>query len=298
MQIIITGANGFIGYNLYKALNKKFNCNFILYDKKFTKQFSDKCIKNQVDLINLNNNQQQTFSNYIEHSDYIFHCAAICGVDHFIQNYTNSIINLLVDFNIYRLISNCKNDIKTIYFSTSEVYGSNKKCQENSNFEILNGIRGQYACEKLMGEYLFRNLRTLNKHLTIVRPFNFIGFDQDPDNGHVFSNFVKNAKENKPLTIFNQGEDYRMYCPIEDAVNEIISVINIDDDFNIGSDIKDNYLSVFELANMIIDHFNSKSIIEFKDTKRVQLKYRKPIIKKILKFYKPKISIKDYLKNF
>ena len=297
MQIIITGANGFIGYNLYKALKEKFDCNFILYDKEFTKEFDEKCKKIQINLMNLGNEKEQ-LKYYIDNSDYIFHCAAICGVDYFTQNYTNSTINLLIDFNIYNLVSQSENNIKTIYFSTSEVYGSNKKCKETSNFEILNGFRGQYACEKLMGEYIFRNLRTLGKHLTIVRPFNFIGIDQDPKNGHVFSNFIKNAKDNKPLIIFNQGEDYRMYCPIEDAVNEILSIMNIDDDFNIGSNIKDNYLSVFELAQLVIKSLNSKSTIIFKNTERTQLQYRKPDINKILKFYKPKISIKDYLKNF
>ena len=155
----------------------------------------------------------------------------------------------------------------------------------------------KYACEKLMGEYLFKNLRTLNKTLTIVRPFNFIGKEQDPKNGHVFSNFIKNAKENKPLIIFNNGDEFRAYCPIEDAINEIIAVMGINDDFNIGTNIKENYLTVLQLAQLIIKQVNSKSEIKFEASNRTPLKYRKPNITKILKYYKPKIKLSEYIKK-
>ena len=297
MKIIITGANGFIGYNLYKALKDKFqDCEFILYDQVFTKDFGPECTLRTVDLMLLKD-EKSIFKEYVEQSQYLFHCAAICGVQNFTETYTSSTINLLMDFNIYNLVSQAQNPIRTVYFSTSEVYGPNKNCKETSDFHILNSPRGQYACEKLMGEYLFRNLRTLGKHLTIIRPFNIIGKDQSAKNGHVFPNFIQKAKENQPLTVYNQGQDTRMYCPIEDAVRGIIAVIDQDDDFNIGSNLRSNYLSTLELAKLVIEKLNSKSTIIFKDTQK-GIQYRKPQVQKMLKFYKPQVNLKDYLNDF
>lgn len=296
MKIVITGANGFIGYNLYLKLKEKFNCEFVLIDNKFTRNFgasniNEKLIECNL-LLNTHNNE---LMNHIKQADFVFHCAAICGVKNFATDYANATMNLLVDFNLYNLITLSGTNARTVYFSTSEVYGSNKKCNEGDNFQILNTVRGQYACEKLMGEYLFKNLIQKNQKLTIVRPFNIIGFNQDPINGHVFPNFIKNAKENKPLIVYNSGNDYRMYCPIDDAINEIVSVMNIDGVFNIGSNIKNNYLSTLQLAQLIIKKFDSKSKIELMPSNNARILYRKPDLTKILKYYKPKIKIDDYI---
>jgi UDP-glucose 4-epimerase len=82
----------------------------------------------------------------------------------------------------------------------------------------------------------------------------------------VIPRFVSAAIENKPLKIFGDGSQSRVFCHVSDSVKAILALAGNDktigEVFNIGGD---GEISILELAKMIIDQTKSKSEITFTD---------------------------------
>lgn len=289
---IITGGSGFIGSHLAKALLKKGESVTVI-DKVQPSFTHPKLSFIQANLVS---DKTDDILNAFKNADNVYHCSAVCGVKNFQNGYVNSAFNLLSDVNVYAYCTSAEKPLNVVYFSTSEVYGNNKNAKETDGYAIMNNIRGQYATEKLMGEYIFKNLEALGCTLTIVRPFNIIGDGQSYENGHVLPLFIELAKENKPLVIYGDGSDTRMYCPVEDCVNAVIALTGINGTFNVGSNKRSNYLSVKKLAEMTIEALSSSSEIQYVNIE-TKLKHRKPDLSKMLEYYKPKRTVKQFLSS-
>jgi UDP-glucose 4-epimerase len=82
----------------------------------------------------------------------------------------------------------------------------------------------------------------------------------------VIPRFVRAAIENKPLKIFGDGSQSRVFCHVSDSVKAILALADNDktigEVFNIGGK---GEISILELAKLIIKQTNSKSEITFTD---------------------------------
>jgi UDP-glucose 4-epimerase len=148
------------------------------------------------------------------------------------------------------------------YTSSSEVYGEPVEFPQNEETTPLNS-RLPYAIVKNVGEAFCRSYhQEYGLDFTILRFFNTYGPKQSAD--FVISKFLKAALTDQPITIYGDGNQSRTFCFVKDNVSAIINSLttnsSINEVINIGND---QDTTVLELANLIIQLTESKSVIQF-----------------------------------
>jgi len=189
--------------------------------------------------------------------------------------------NILGSLNLLELAK--LNNAKIFQASTSEVYGDPKvHPQDEKYWGNVNpvGIRSCYDESKRCVETLFFDFnRQYNLLIKIVRIFNTYGPRMDPNDGRVVSNFITQAIQNRPLTIYGDGTQTRSFCYVDDLIRGFYKFMNSNNQLtgpiNLGNPTE---FSMLELAEKIIDHTNSKSTIEFKPLPEDDPTQRKPDI--------------------
>ena len=205
--------------------------------------------------------------------------------------------------NLLESISGSK--VKLVLFSSSsEIYGeTNKKgVKENSNFKP----KSVYAHTKIIGEELIKAYSKIYKYeYLIFRFFNVCGFGQKKD--FVISKFISNAKKNKLIYVYGNGQQKRCFCHVDDATNAIMKLLkskNRNDTYNIGNN--NQPISMINLAKLISKSFEEKIMIkkipfnQSDRTKKREIYFRKPDLSKIKKAinYKPKINLEKIIKEY
>lgn len=113
--------------------------------------------------------------------------------------------------------------------STSEVYGDPKEHpQKETYFGNVNpnGVRSCYDESKRFAEAIVMvYVRKYNLDARIVRIFNTYGPRMRKDDGRVVSNFINQALESKPLTVYGNGTQTRSFCYVSDLVNGIMKAM-------------------------------------------------------------------------
>ena len=98
--------------------------------------------------------------------------------------------------------------------------------------------------------------------MRIVRIFNTYGPRLRPADGRVVSNFLVQAMEGEPLTVFGDGKQTRSFCYVDDLIRGILGLLDSDHvgPMNIGNP---NEFTILELAEAVIDVTGSASEIAF-----------------------------------
>lgn len=112
-----------------------------------------------------------------------------------------------------------------------------------------------------------------------MRIFNTYGPRMHPDDGRVVSNFIVQALNNQPITIYGDGSQTRSFCYVDDLINGMVALMNSDDAFtgpvNVGNPVE---FSILELAKEVLNLTNSKSELVFHDLPGDDPQQRKPDI--------------------
>ena len=297
-KILITGGAGFIGSHLVEAFSKKNEV--VILDNLFQGNKLKK-IKGNYSLIKSDVRDFDTVKFYSKNCDVIIHLAAIIGVDIVAKN------NLLTMESEMECIKNVslsavKNNIKKIiYTSTSAVYGKlnyKKKVKEND----IVAPESAYAISKRMCEiYLYNLQKKYNIDCTILRPFNIYGLRQDTR--MVMPRFINMAKRNKPIIIYENGQQTRDFTHVSDFVKVTELSIKKLKKFNILNVSYGKDCTINNLVKIIINSTNSKSKIKHIKTpdelKEFQVKKRcgsNLKIKKLLNF-KPRVDLNSGIKD-
>jgi len=149
-----------------------------------------------------------------------------------------------------------KRGIKIVYASSSEVYG-NGYSFETSPLSVTLNERSGYDIGKIAGETLLLSYaRQLGQEYCIVRPFNVYGPFQYRIG--VVSNFIVNAIQNKPLTVYGSGKQIRTLTYVKDASEMIALASDYSGVFNIAGE---EAVTINELAEKIIKIAGSESKI-------------------------------------
>jgi len=148
--------------------------------------------------------------------------------------------------------------------STSEVYGDPQvHPQTESYWGHVNpiGPRGVYDEAKRFAEAITMAYhRHHGLEVRIVRIFNTYGPRMRPEDGRVVSNFIVQALQGKPLTMYGDGLQTRSFCFVDDEVRGLLALFDSDETgpVNIGNP---NEFTMRELADVVLEVTGSSSEI-------------------------------------
>ena len=317
MKILVAGGAGFIGSHLCEKLLEKGDEVFCV-DNLITGSIRNinPFLKNRkFNFIKWDVTKEIPSSLKNEKFDAVFHLASpaspnpespLSYLHHPIETLFS---NSLGTFNLLKIVR--KSKAKFLFASTSEVYGDPKISPQAEDYwgnVNPNGLRSCYDEAKRFGESITATfLREYGTDVRIVRIFNTYGSKMDKNDGRVIVNFINQAIENKPITVYGKGSQTRSFCYVSDTVEGLLLSMfrkkTKGEVFNIGND---NEYTILQLAKVIIKMTNSKSKIVYKLLPEDDPTNRCPDIKKAKKIldWQPKISLKegllktiDYFKN-
>ncbi|VAX36943.1 UDP-glucuronate decarboxylase [hydrothermal vent metagenome] len=180
--------------------------------------------------------------------------------------------------------------------STSEVYGDPLVHPQKENYwGNVNpvGPRGCYDEAKRFAEAIVMGYHRYHKMDTgILRIFNTYGPRMRINDGRVVPNFIHQALNNKPLTIYGKGQQTRSFCYYSDLVEGIVRLLfsDLHDPVNIGNP---DEFTILEFAKMVIELSATKSKIVYESLPTDDPKQRRPDISRAKKYlkWKPKVKL-------
>jgi UDP-glucuronate decarboxylase len=172
---------------------------------------------------------------------------------------------------------------KVLQASTSEVYGDPTiHPQHEEYWGNVNpiGIRSCYDEGKRCAETLFFDYyRQARVRIKVARIFNTYGPRMHPQDGRVVSNFVMQALQDKPITVFGDGAQSRSFCYVDDMIDALLLLMRTGDDFtgpvNLGNPVE---ICVRELAEKVIAMTGSRSALIFEKLPEDDPRQRQPDI--------------------
>ena len=282
--VLITGGSGFLGSFLCEKLLEQDNI-VINIDNYFT--------GNKQNIIHLI--AHPNFE-YIRHDicqpirlevDEIYNLACPASPVHY-QSQPIETIRTNVQGTINILDLAVRTNAKVFQASTSEVYGDpTVHPQTEEYWGNVNpiGIRSCYDEGKRCAETLFFDYwRQYKLQIKVGRIFNTYGPRMHPNDGRVVSNFIIQALQNKPITLFGDGTQTRSFCYVDDLIKAFVALMNTDDTvtgpINLGNATE---YTILKLAQTIIAMTHSQSTIHFLPLPEDDPVRRKPNISKAKK---------------
>jgi dTDP-glucose 4,6-dehydratase len=165
--------------------------------------------------------------------------------------------------------------------STSEVYGDPEVHPQREDYwGNVNpvGPRSVYDESKRFGEALtMAHHRALGTDVGIARIFNTYGPRLAPGDGRVVSNFIVQALDKEPLTVYGDGSQTRSLCYVDDLVAGLLALLDSHETgpVNLGNPAE---LTVLELAKRVLEATGSTSDIVHRDLPTDDPSRRRPDI--------------------
>ncbi|BAW97420.1 NAD-dependent epimerase/dehydratase [[Synechococcus] sp. NIES-970] len=262
MRILVTGGAGFIGSHLVDRLMAEGH-EVICLDNFYTgrKQNLLKWIGNP-------------YFEMVRHDitepirleiDQVYHLACPASPVHYQFNAIKTVkTNVIGTLNMLGLAKRVK--ARILLASTSEVYGDpDIHPQPETYHGNVNpiGVRSCYDEGKRIAETLaFDYHRSNGVDIRVARIFNTYGPNMLPNDGRVVSNFIVQALQGKPLTVYGDGSQTRSFCYVSDLVEGLIRLMNQDfiGPVNLGN--PDEY-TILELAQTIQNMVNPDAELGF-----------------------------------
>lgn len=278
-RILVTGGAGFIGSHLCKKLLQQGH-KVICLDNMYTGTYEN--IKSFHENKNFDFINADITSPIELEIDQIYNLACPASPVHYqhdpIMTAKTSFLGAL---NVLELAK--KNKARVLQASTSEIYGDplihpqTEKYRGNVN---TIGPRACYDEGKRIAETLFFDYqRQYGVDIRVVRIFNTYGPNMLKNDGRVISNFIVQALNNEDITIYGDGTQTRSFCYVDDLVDGLIKMMENDSfsgPVNLGNP---HEMTVYELAQIIIEKTGSNSKIVYNDLPEDDPIKRKPVIK-------------------
>lgn len=299
-RVLITGGAGFLGSHLCERLLRD-DYDVICVDNFFT--------GNKRNILHLLDNHHFelirhdiTFPLYVE-VDEIYNLACPASPIHYQFDPVHTTkTSILGSINMLGLAKRTR--AKILQASTSEVYGDPQIHPQPEHYcGHVNpvGYRACYDEGKRCAETLFFDYRRQhNLQIKVARIFNTYGPHMHPSDGRVVSNFIAQALQNEPITIYGDGSQTRSFCYVDDLIDAFVRLMNTEDDFtgpvNVGNP---GEFTIKELAEKVIALTNSNSKLLFTHRPVDDPMQRKPDISLATKTlnWEPMIELDDGLKK-
>ena len=245
MRILVTGAAGFIGSNLVKAIYKQFDAPQVIgvdnmndyYDVSLKEErlqelerYPDfKFVKGSIADKQLIDSLFDEFKPQI-----VVNLAAQAGVRYSITNPDAYIESNLIGF--YNILEACRhNEVEhLVYASSSSVYGSNKKIPYSTDDKVDNPV-SLYAATKKSNELMAHAYSKLyNIPSTGLRFFTVYGPAGRPD--MAYFGFTDKLVKGEKIQIFNYGNCKRDFTYVDDIVEGVVRVMKKAPQKQVGED--------------------------------------------------------------
>jgi len=309
--VLVAGGAGFIGSHLSERLlndgHKVFSLdNFITGEKvnvgSFISNSSFELIEQDItkDLSHLRNKLGDV--------KFVFHLASPASpskkshrsyLSHPVETL---LVNSVGTYNLLNLTKDL--GAKFLFSSSSEVYGDPSVSPQGEDYfgnVNPNGIRSVYDEGKRFGEAMIMAfVRKYDTDARIIRIFNTYGPKMQKDDGRVVSNFINQALEGKPITVYGDGKQTRSLCFVSDLVEGLIKGMFTEgtkgEVINLGNP---NEKTILEIAEIIKKMTGSSSQISFEELPQDDPKKRNPDISKAksLLSWVPQVDLEEGLKK-
>jgi len=299
-RILVTGGAGFLGSHLCRRLVEQGH-DLICVDNLFTgtkDNITDLLGKPNFELMR----HDVTFPLYVE-VDEIYNLACPASPIHYqhdpVQTTKTSVHGAI---NMLGLAK--RTGAKIFQASTSEVYGDPQVHPQTEDYWGHVNPIGERSCYdegKRCAETLFFDYYRQHKlRIKVARIFNTYGPNMHPNDGRVVSNFIMQALQGLPISIFGDGSQTRSFCYVDDLIEGFIRLMATGDDItgpiNLGNP---NEFTILELAEKVIQLTNSKSKIVFRPLPSDDPMQRQPNIDeaKSTLNWEPKIQLDEGLRK-
>jgi UDP-glucuronate decarboxylase len=299
-RVLVTGGAGFIGSHLCRRLldlGAEVLCcdNYFTGQKEHIREIQD---HSRFEILR----HDITFPLYVE-VDEIYNLACPASPIHYqVDPVQTTKTCVHGSINVLGLAKRVK--ARIFQASTSEVYGDPEVHPQNESYwGKVNpiGPRSCYDEGKRCAETLFFDYyRQHGQEIKVARIFNTYGPNMHPNDGRVVSNFILQALQNRPLTIYGDGSQTRSFCYVRDLVEGMLKFMQSEPEFtgplNLGNPKE---TSIKELAQKVIELTGSASEIIEKPLPVNDPKRRRPDISLARdKFgWEPVCALEDGLKE-
>ena len=299
-RVLVTGAAGFLGSHLCEALINKGDYVIGLDN------LSSGTLENVKKFRNLRNFEfieADVINSVTINCDEIYNLACPASP---VQYQSDPIATMKSSFfGAYNLLQLAKdNKSRIMQASTSEVYGDPLEHPQNEEYwGHVNpiGARSCYDEGKRAAETLFFDFyREFNIEIKVARIFNTYGPRMRANDGRVISNFIVQALKNEPITIYGDGTQTRSFCYVDDLIEGFLLLMRSDKSItgpiNLGNPKE---FSIREIAEIVVERTDSKSVIISKPLPEDDPKQRRPDISKAKEQlnWNPEISLDEGLEK-
>ncbi|MFA5144946.1 MAG: UDP-glucuronic acid decarboxylase family protein [Candidatus Omnitrophota bacterium] len=298
--VVVTGGAGFIGSHLCDRLIKE-GFKVICLDNLITGDH-----KNIKHLIGSSNFSfiKQDVSKYIDIAkkvDYVLHFASLASPEDYLKLPIPTLkVGSLGTHNALGFAKAKK--ARFMLASTSEVYGDPLVHPQTEGYwGNVNpiGVRGCYDESKRFAEALTMAYHRTHKLDTkIVRIFNTYGPRMRINDGRVVPNFIYQALNNKPLTVYGKGAQTRSFCYVDDLVEGIFRLMraDINEPVNLGNP---HEFTILQLSKLVVKLTGTKSKVIFRPLPQDDPRQRQPNIKRAKKAlnWSPAIELEEGLRK-
>ena len=298
--ILVTGGAGFLGSHLCERLLSQGHL-VICLDSLLTGDINN--------IVHLMGNDRFRFVHQdviqpydpLEKIDEIYNLACAASPPHYQTDPLHTLKTCISGaFNMLELAK--KYDAKIFQSSTSEVYGDPLEHPQKETYwgnVNPNGVRSCYDEGKRCAESIFFNYyRQYGVKIKVGRIFNTYGPKMSMTDGRVVSNFIVQALQGEPISVYGKGEQTRSFCYVDDLIDAFLLFMASDDNItgpiNLGNPSE---FTVFELAEKIIALTKSSSQIIFLPLPQDDPQKRHPDIslaRKLLR-WSPKVTLQEGL---
>ncbi len=278
-RVLVTGGAGFLGSHLCRRLLSE-SCEVLCLDNYFTgtkENILDLLGNPYLELLR----HDVTFPLYVE-VDEIYNLACPASPIHYqhdpVQTVKTSVHGAINMLGLAKRVN-----AKIFQASTSEVYGDPAlHPQPESYWGNVNpvGIRSCYDEGKRCAETLFFDYHRQHRvNVRVGRLFNTYGPQMHPNDGRVVSNFIVQALQGQPITIYGRGDQTRSFCYVDDLIELMVRFMAAEDSFtgpmNMGNP---GEFTIRELAEKILELTGSSSQLVFVELPQDDPKQRRPDI--------------------
>jgi len=276
-RILITGGAGFVGSNLCDRLMMEGH-EVIVLDNMFTGR--KKNVQHWIGHPHFQMIIGDVVNPLYMEVDQIYHLACPASPPHYQYNPIKTIkTSTEGTLNMLGLAKRVK--ARMLLTSTSEIYGDPEvHPQPETYWGHVNAI-GPRACydegKRVAETMMYAYKKQEGVDVRVARIFNTFGPRMHPNDGRVVSNFIIQALQGKPMTIYGEGAQTRSFQYVDDLVNGLMKLMNGDYDMPVNLGNPDEY-TIKDFATVIHKFTDTNSTIIHMPATEDDPRQRKPDI--------------------